>query len=349
MSEEIELAKKWAYKYVGMGYNPIPARPIQTKKGGKLRIRPSMLKFTEVREEGIGISILEKWWTPCIQLSLGWKHDLVIVDLDDAKAVEVWGMMCLHREPIRTWKVQHDPHGGMHLWFRNPPGLVLPFATVIWELEGEKHTAIEVLGDRNLIVAPPSVSPRSGLPYAFLPGCGPEDIEEPAMLPDWVVSKVYEKSSKREEERRVISTVRADSRKVEKPVYPSHGMKRLPSYDWEDVLPAIMDKVGLAESWGVRFASRTPNQAGWVRCHSIFREDNNPSAMFGADKGGYWEKDMGQRPMSLFDLMIHRGFATSRYDAIQKLGFQFLGDGYRARSKQANESQSAPRTEAKGA
>jgi hypothetical protein len=317
---EVEYVKSWAEMYLSLGYNPLPSRAIDG------RIRPSMKAFRDIRDDGIGTGILGEWWGECIQVCLGVPWGLAVVDLDNPLAVEVWKSMTMFRPPIRTWQVRHDPRGGMHVYFR-PPLFVeaIPFNTCLWELEGEKHVKIELLGDRNLIVAPPSVSPKTGNRYSFLPGHGPEDIARPAEMPDWLIGLAMEAQARPEPRMVPVGPGALPGLVVAEPDPPRHIRPGRAFYDRNDVLNAIGDKIGLVKSWGLRVSRDAPNRAGWCECHSIFREDRDPSAMVSIDTGNYWEAHMDRLPLTLFDLMVQIGRASDFGDAVRQLGSTYIG------------------------
>jgi hypothetical protein len=318
----IELAQIWARLYHARGYNPLPARQIAG------RTRPAAKRYTKLRDNGIGESVLDKWWSPSVQVATGVCWDLCVVDLDGLAARQVWAAFCRYRTMEPTWTVEHDPKGGMHLWYRLPAGWEeLPHKTVLWHHPTRKHAAIELLGDNNLIVAPPSIHPRSELPYHFLDGRSPHELDRPAEIPLWVLELARKQA---------LAAVRLRARKlatntVGSAVWEPHPLGPRPTQGdyvsldrvhWREVIDAIPDKVALAASWGLRFVNDFPNAAGWIHCRAYDREDVRPSAMFHVATGSYWEPSLGA--ISLFVLGIALGMYPDYRTAIKSLAYDFL-------------------------
>jgi hypothetical protein len=310
------IVARQAATYRAMGFNPLPSRLIAG------RIRPSFKTYAKLRDEGIGESILRSWWGTHVQVATGSRWGLAVIDLDGPMAVEVWRLWGMHRDTPPTWAVQHDPAGGMHLWYAVPKDEPLPFKTAIWWLgdtaERSGHNCIEVLGDGNLIVAPPSVSPKSRRPYRFLDGHGPKDIERPAPLPAWVAALI----AKHEGARRA-AVQPAGALPVLAPEVRS-GVRGEPprlNLDWGPVRDAIPDKIALLRSWGVRVVSTKPGARGWYVARSIFREDRNPSAAVN-ELGDYWEPQYGSKCLSIFQLAVTLGIYRSFAEAVDGIGYQ---------------------------
>ncbi len=298
--------------YRRKGYNPLPSKDC----GGRLH---PPFRYGDARDEGLSAEsfaeIANRLECDAIQVATGPRHRLVVVDLDGPMSRRVWDTWTRHRNDPPTWAVQHNPEGGMHLWYSVRESAVIPFKTWLW-WQGEtphesNHNAIEVLGEGNLIVSPPSVSPKSGKPYRFLPGRGPREIGMPAMLPEWLADMIAARSAR--ESRPVVkpSLVRPDATPVSRV-----------GLDWDDVRNAIPDKVGLLESWGVRVVSRRPSSKGWYTARSIFREDKHPSASVN-EFGDYWEPDMASGCMSIFQVAVALGLYRSFPEAVDGIGLQF--------------------------
>jgi hypothetical protein len=198
----------------------------------------------------------------------------------------------------------------LHLWFSVPRGgREVPHKSILWELPGAKHQAVEVLGDRALVVAPPSpFGPDPGR-YAFLAGRGPADLDAPAPLPAWVSDSLVDAPRPRP----LLAYRPLSSLAKSLPLSRRH-------LDRRDVLAAIPDPCALAASWGVRFAYQRVNARGWRPCFAAFREDRSPSAMMSAVTGCYWEPWMDRTPCSLFDLAAALGVYPSWQEAVDQLG-----------------------------
>ena len=120
-----------------------------------------------------------QWWTEkaptdlvdrhactAFQVMLGRHWRLLVIDLDGQAAVEWWESNHGRRTP-RTW-ITHSGGGGRHLWFRLPEHYARPLPKAVLWTDGRKHSAAERLCDGSLIVAPPSVHPKTGRRYRFL-------------------------------------------------------------------------------------------------------------------------------------------------------------------------------------
>jgi hypothetical protein len=322
---EIELAQRWAIWYKSMGWQPIPSKEI----GGSMR--PFMKSYTTVRDEGSDSIPSEHWWSDGIQLALGVRSGskvgpgphLCVVDLDGPEARDVWEDMTRFR-PVRTWEVERDPDGGKHVWFLVPDGVEsLRHHAFLWRLEDDEghahHRSIELLGDKNLIAAPPT--PRGDTAYRFLPGRSPWDMDWPATLPGWVVEMANREGAR-----------------LDKAPFPAPEIRCLPmsknpgrNIDVEAVI-ANTDPVSLADLIGIRLVSGTPNASGWMRCHSVFRADRNPSAMFGVgDHRGprYYDlASLGDRSVGIFELAAMMGIYPDTCSAINGIGEVVLGSAH---------------------
>lgn len=296
-------AAEWARRYHARGLNPLPSRALDG------RIRPWLSTYRDLRDDGIKPEVLRNWRCNCIQLALGARWGLVVVDLDGPDAREVWREMTLYRTTPATWEVEHDPEGGKHLWFSVPRDAEpYPTKVQLWELEGAKHVGIEFLGDRSLIVAPPSVSPKSGNQYDFREGHTPRDIDNPAPLPAWL-------------DRMVRDAVKKPLPLPPAPKAPARAPRKwgLPTVDVAEVLDAVRGGLGLevAQKLGVRVVGQ-PGAKGWAPARSIWREDSNPSAAVALD-GSYWESTL-PKPIHLTRLPMVLGLASSLYESINLVG-----------------------------
>jgi hypothetical protein len=307
-------AGEWADRYRAASFNPLPSKDC----GGRLH---PPFRYGHARDNGLSPAsfarLADRLDCRAVQVPTGSKWGLLVIDLDGPMAVDVWRAWSLHRDNPPTWAVQHDPAGGMHLWYSVARDAALPFKTPLWWLgetaETSGHNCIEALGDGNLIVAPPSVSPKSGLPYRFLPGRGPDDIAAPAPLPGWVAAAIAKHAS-------APAPVEAPGRM---PVVASGSGAPVPRLhlDWSEVRDHIPDKVGLLRSWGVRVVATKPGGKGWYAARSIFREDRRPSAAVN-ELGDYWEPQYGSRCLSIFQVAVAIGLYRDFAEAVDGLGIQ---------------------------
>jgi hypothetical protein len=254
---DIAKARELAAFYKLRGFQPLPSSPVEK--------RP-LCRYAEWWETTAPDNLFDRFETSNIQVMTGRHWRLLVFDLDGPAASEHWET--LGRSP-RTWVTQSGG-GGRHLWFRLPAGYPhkLPKAFV-WKGEGE-HSAIERLCDQSLVMAPPSIHPKTGNRYVFADRANsPFGLPMPADCPDWVLRL------------RPLVTRKAPELVAQRP-----------SYRPRVSAPLSADPVTLARSWGVRFTGRV-NGRGWAECHAIDREDSRPSAAVHVDSGAYVDLGSG--------------------------------------------------------
>jgi hypothetical protein len=84
------------------------------------------------------------------------------------------------------------------------------------------------------------------------------------------------------------------------------------SLEWQAIDREILSRIDLrreAEGLGVRFARSTCSPSGWLSCHSISREDSNPSAAVCLDSssknlGKYSDRGDGKQCISFWELAV---------------------------------------------
>jgi hypothetical protein len=297
--DDVALCRRWARFYASRGFNPLPSR-----RDAK---RP-LVRFARWWEEPAPVDLFDRHPTTNLQIMTGSRWRLVVIDVDGPDARR-W-LAGLDRPVPPTWAT-HSGGDGLHLWFLLPEGFrgELPRA-ILWRGEG-RHAAVERLGDRSLIVAPPSIHPTTGHRYRFLGRSqSPARLPMPARCPDWLLRLP------------AIATQRpvAEPGPARLPMPARKMVTRPGRYRTAAVLDAIRDKISLASSWGLRVASG-PNHAGWCRCHAVGREDRTPSASISAESGRYWEP--GARSIGLFDLGVQLGVYADWRDAVADLGARF--------------------------
>lgn len=248
-----------------------------------------------------------------LQCVCGAAWRLLAVDLDGAEARKVWDRWVAERGCPRTWMVHREGGDSFHLWFKSPRWWDGPIKKrVAWKEEGAKHSAIEVLGDRSLIVAPPSRHVKTGGQYRFVsPQCSPARMGHPAEAPAWVMK---------------LPAVVPERPKVEFVAKrPSPGSRIVPGrehLDRNEVLDAVADKVGLARSWGLRTVGR-PSERGWQPCHAFDRPDTSPSAAIHVQTGCYVDRGGDGRTLAYPDLMAAMGHAHDWKDALERLAQRY--------------------------
>ena len=295
LTKHPRIARRWAEVYRGRGYQPLPSR---------MDAKRPMCRFAEWWESEAPADLFDRFETTNIQIMTGRHWRLAVLDLDGREAI---GHVKTWRPLPRTW-VTGTGGGGQHWWFSLPDGLEPKGKTILWQ-GAEKHSAIELLVDRCLVIAPPSIHPTTGAPYRFLDTRHwPFSMMFPAMLPQWL----WEKEAVRPDipERPVL------------PVSPRTTPQRTGQRpDRGLVLSAIPDKIALARSWGLRFARREMESGGWVSVHDFNRDDVHPSARFNVNTGQFWRP--GELPMSLFDVGVALGAYRDWQEARDDLSVRY--------------------------
>jgi hypothetical protein len=315
----IERAQRCARFWRRLGYNPLPSRA--TIKG------PALATYADYWDTPVPDAVLDAWGTANLQLMTGVRWKLCVVDCDGDEAHHTWRRIRNRHGaegPTPTW-VARTGGGGWHYYFALPAWLDECPTRRLWGLwdtwggprhEGDwvKHKEVRLLGDRALVIAPPSVHVETGRAYEFMKGHGPGDYRRPALAPAWLLQMAG-----------VVAPPKADeppplaipTRPARPPVRPAGA-----SYGRDDVLAAIADKAALARSWGLRIASRQPNPKGWYSCHAIDREDARPSASFHSVTGVYMEL-REHVSLAFFDLAAALGAYPTWRDAVDDLGARF--------------------------
>lgn len=296
--DDIRRARFYANFYKSRGFQPLPSRPDAK--------RP-MVCYSDLWEQRAAPDLFERFETSNIQVMTGRYWRLLVIDADGPAAVEKFESMGPPLPP--TW-VSWSGGNGRHYWFMIPQSYPrkIPYA-VLWKGDGE-HEQLERLCDHKLVMAPPSIHPVTGARYAWKTRRqSPYKLSQPAQAPDWLIAHpgIATKSE----------TIPMPAKRASV-VVVAGGRER---YRSSDVLDAIHDKVDLAVSWGVRFATRRSNSSGWCSCHAIGRPDKSPSASFSEVTGRYWEA--GMETIDLFTLAVELGVYSSREDAVVDLARRF--------------------------
>jgi hypothetical protein len=274
---DVEQARCWASFYRARGFNPLPSREDDK--------RP-LVRFAHLWEEMAPADLFDRHPTTNIQVMTGRAWRLLVIDLDGPDAPAKFGAM--GRCP-RTWET-HSGGDGRHLWFLLPEGFERPLPKAFLWRGADRHSAIERLCDHSLIMAPPSIHPRTGARYRFRAGRSPKDLPLPATCPAWVLG---------------AKPVEADGQ-------PRTRKPRL-HVDFS----GLGDKAALAQSWGLRIAGPA-RQSGWVPCHAIGREDAHPSAAIHQESGYYVDSGSGLR-LRLPELAVELGRYLTVDDAVREL------------------------------
>lgn len=279
-----EHVREWANVYRGLGLNPLPA--------SMARKVPMFKTYRNERDNGCPASAWQykKSDDLGIQLATGCRWKLLVIDIDGDEAKDVWRSWTQFQDSPDTWTARSGSGKSEHFYYSIPDHVHAirsrSSMSALW-LGKTKHSMIESIADRGLIVAPPSRHVSTGRPYSW--SCGPAELARPALVPGWLLNLVMEPPPRR--------------------YWPRQSARD----HW--MIGQLVDPVGIARSWGLRVVSPQPNHAGWYSCRSIYREDRNPSASF-HQRGIYWES--GVR-LWLPDLGVELGQFLTREDALRWL------------------------------
>jgi DNA-binding transcriptional ArsR family regulator len=163
---------KAATWYAHHGYHVFPLRP-----GTKVPATGNGFKEATTDTDQV-----DKWWTRNPMYNIGIScgpSGLVVLDFDTYKS-GVHTDILFDDDDLVNSIISRTPHGGTHVWFRQPPDMTLTCA------RGELPQHVDVRGEGGYIVAPPSYLPESGA-YAFSDGHRPTDFEGTQGLPDSII------------------------------------------------------------------------------------------------------------------------------------------------------------------
>lgn len=322
------LVKRWVDQYRTMGYQPLPSDPRPESEGGRKKPLISFSKYWEATIPGDPFARFD--YETNIQVMTGCHWRLCVIDLDGPEAEEKWKEWTCERKTPKTWEVRSGS-GGRHLWFAIPTGIsMMPSGRIwsVWDTEAKdwkKHTAIELLADRKLVVAPPSKHPRTGNRYRWIKERSPYEMATCALCPQWIINLPILRPPSSPTPCNLDSATRNPSRSsLGRSGGPLTGTRSSAAANAQQILDSIPDKTSLAESWGLRVASRGSNESGWISVHAIGREDRNPSASFRPDSGRYWDTEVGGTGISFFALAARLGAYADPREAFNSLADQFL-------------------------
>lgn len=308
-------ARRWAAIYRSKGLQPLPSDPKKKKP---------LCRYADWWEADAPADLFDRFPTTNVQVMCGRYWDLAVIDLDGPGAVAHFDSEWSSQIPP-TWTSYHSSGGrnSRHHWFRLPPNLPEIRKRVVWAEWDDSanawatHRAIELLCDRSLVMAPPSIHPKTGNTYHFIQGLSPRTIHRPAVLPYWFLKlpPVQPPDHARPEPPRVAT--------VTTPRRPTGRGVSL-----RNVLDAITDKRGVARDvWGVRFARSEAASDGWVSCHDFNREDRNPSCRFHLETGGFWRP--GEKVILFYKIPVEMGICATWQEAADDLAARFSVRGDR--------------------
>jgi hypothetical protein len=286
-SPDVDLCRAFAAIYRERGFNPLPSRTDDK--------RP-MIRFRDMWDgPALTAEQFERHVTTNIQVMTGRAWRLLAIDLDGEGGKDWWRDKTGTGAWPRTW-ITHSGGNGMHLWFSLPPGWVEPLPKAfLWRSEA-KHEAVERLCDQSLVMAPPSIHPKTGNRYRFLDReHSPMRLNLPGPCPAWIL-------------RHPVIQIRREEVAAAQPARSAPAIRvegNRSQYRRLDVLAAIPDKLALARQWGVRFAGGA-SERGWAPCHAINRPDAVASAAVNIHTGSYVDLGSATR-MGFFDLAVMLG------------------------------------------
>ncbi|MDE2100986.1 MAG: bifunctional DNA primase/polymerase, partial [Patescibacteria group bacterium] len=290
---DVLQARDMATFFRSRGMQALPSSP--TDK------RP-LCRYADLWEAWSSEDLFTRWPTTNIQVMTGRFWRLLVIDLDGPEASEKWETM--GRTP-RTW-VTHSGGGGRHLWFRLPANYPHPLPkAILWKGDGP-HEAIERLCDQSLVMAPPSIHPKTGERYRFADKAhSPFSLPMPADCPEWVLRL------------KPLAPERCVTDRANTIAVVTHGAIRSPATPRASA-PLSTDPITLARTWGVRFTGKV-SPKGWAECHAIDREDAKPSAAVHRESGVYVDRGSGTK-LSLAKLGIAMNQFSDIRDALSQLG-----------------------------
>lgn len=275
--------RRWARRYYDAGYNPLPSR-----RDAK---RPALKRFARyLHHDRIPESWITRWWSPNIQIPLGVRWGLCVVDIDGLGGLTAWsGAWPVPDVDARTWVCgapamvgrMQDFTVSRHIWFRLPPSTESFPTTVLWQGQ-DKHEEIKVLGDGALAIVPPSIHPGRGTRYEWL--VGPDELWSPALIPDWLLSRI------------ASARLKAAAPPPPRPVPSGLPLARFSGrhYQRDEVLYALGDrKHEIAAAYGLE-VHRHPASSGFYACRSLSRPDANWSCTIDPRTGVYKDWATGE-------------------------------------------------------
>ncbi len=310
VSDKVLAAQVWMERYRAMGYQPLPSDTDKKKP---------LVRFADYWDAP---APYEEWGhiqTTNIQVMTGRHWGLAVLDLDGEAAVahvrDHWPRL------PRTWKVWHSNDGqdSCHYWFAVTPGPARRKARLWGKWDDaanggrgdwEPRAAAELLVDRSLIMAPPSIHPRTGNSYGF--EVGPKQMRRPAMIPGWLW---------RLEAALPPHPIEPPTPFAQAGVYRASSRSVGAGPHIRQVIEAVHDKASVAKSWGLRFARDAAESDRWVSVHDFNREDANPSARFNLESGAFWRP--GEKCIPFCQLSVELGCYRDWRDASAALAHEF--------------------------
>jgi hypothetical protein len=338
--DHIAMALTWARRYEARGWTCLPAKALSPDQKRKQPLLPTYAEYWNGGAPRVD-ELWARWPSGNVQVVCGRAAGLCVIDCDGPEGIAALGRLCKDRGTAlpRTWVSSRHQGQGKHYWFRLPEAIrqggPIDYRILwgVWEPEGgpsgtggwRKRAAVELLCDRRLVMAPPSIH-HTGAMYRWHRGNDPVTLTWPAELPVWLLQLDANRDIRPREEP-VVPLVRPIPRVVD----AGEGMLPLPPGTIRDYLP----RLEIIQRWGVRVHSFNPNHRGWIRVHDFSREDRRASAMFNPTTGRYWRPEgfpphaPAGRSICLFRLGVEMGHYATWRDCAFDLARSYLPDLFR--------------------
>lgn len=307
--DAVEKTRKQARFYRSQGWNPIPSR--------------TDAKQPLVRYAGLWEQQGPSWWwttrsprylTHNVQVMTGAFWRLLVVDLDGPEAIAVWAELTSVLGCPSTWASGRNPSRSVHLWFSLSESEEVCPSRTLWVGPGS-HNRIDMLADRKLVTAPPSLHVETGEPYRFLRGRSPRSILFPAEAPEWLL---------RMPDCEAANRPLRESRPEQAPAYirtPGPAPTRGAQWDRTEVQQFLAGRWDEVAQWlGWKVTGYIPNR-GWLACRVPWREDRKVSGSINRDDGRFAE--CGGKPISFYDAAVRTGQFRTWREAVNAIGKNF--------------------------
>jgi Bifunctional DNA primase/polymerase, N-terminal len=313
-----EAALDAANYFRSIGLVPLPSRMTGRKQ--------PIIDYAHLRTQRVPSSVYTKreWKTTNIQLMTGVETTgstkIVVVDIDGPEAMDAWieitkkeGFSIKESLP---WVTQTGS-GGMHFYYRLPESAVTCVSRLVWGLFDTrtgwvKHKEIRLLGDKSLVVAPPSARIDGTGSYRWAKGNDPRSVPLPGYAPAWLLDMPGWLAP----ERHYCDQPKPNNKK-------EFHCASLRQRVIDSITPT--EKLALVKSWGLRFPTDHPRiTTPWMICRSVYREDSTPSAGWNPESGVYNEAFGSGKGLSFFDLSVALGAFRTWQEALDCLAEKYI-------------------------
>ena len=167
-----------AKTYAARGWPVLPCK-------GKVPVTPHGVKDASQDEEKINV-----WFgnaqTHNVGIATGRTSDLIVLDIDPRHGGDfsLEALEDAHGELPQTVEVKTGG-GGRHLYFQFPEGIEIKNGSNVL------GPGLDIKSTGGYVIAPPSIHPDTGQPYAWEWSGDPEEVPI-ALLPDWLLKRLSE-------------------------------------------------------------------------------------------------------------------------------------------------------------